>query len=145
MSRLRLFLACVLLAALPLQGYAAAAMLFCGPAAIGSMGHADRADRAGHRGHADHAGHAGHGAPESATPPHDHAQHSHEGHDSGVRDAPSDADHACSVCAACSHSVALAGTPQVMSAPAVPQASGAEPFSAFPTRAIRVPDKPPRA
>lgn len=125
MTRLRMFLAWILLAALPLQGYAAAAMLYCGPAAAAVMAAESHA--------------AGHGA-------HSHAAHeSNDSNDSHDEAAPLDAVHACSVCAACGHSVALAGTAHRIASPVVPQLSDTRAPYAFPTRPAPVPDKPPRA
>lgn len=122
MTRLRMFLACILLAALPLQGYAAAAMLYCGPAAAAAM--AAESHDAGHAAHS-------HGA--------------HGSNDSHEEAAASDAAHGCSVCAACSHSVALAETAHRVASPALPQLSDTRAPYAFPTRPAPVPDKPPRA
>lgn len=169
MNLLRVFLAWILLAALPLQGYAAAAMLYCGPGGAHqsvaqrsmtheplevhgakgsheSNGHAD----ARHHEHpaAQHA--AGH-AHVSQGPDVSHASHvSHLSQAGGESahlspDTLAGLDHPCSVCAACSHSVALAQTPHVVAGPAVPHPSGAEAFGTFPTRPAPVPDKPPRA
>lgn len=138
MLRFRLLLAWLLLAALPLQGWAAAAMLFCGPAqtvAMHSEVHVAKAD-AGNRGlHADH--HDMHAA---------HAQQHLDGGDADGGTQPSaDGVHTCSVCAACSHGVALAQTPQWPAVLPPPAADITEPLIAVLARPSPVPDKPPRA
>lgn len=144
MTLLRVLLAWILLVALPLQGYAAAAMLYCGTG--GS--HAAMA--------VEHGEHAPDHEAASTARSHTHDQHAqvahhgHPGDDTGRADRAAggtlpDLDHQCSVCAACSHSVALADTPHVIAA-AVPQrTSGMHDFGPFPTRPAPVPDKPPRA
>jgi hypothetical protein len=138
MLRLRLILAWLVMAALPLQGWAAASMLFCGPAsqaAVHSKAHAAKADE-GHQGL--HAGH------------HDmHAAHTqHQADSGGAEDgAPpvADSGHTCSVCAACSHGIALAQTPRWPTVSPPPAADIAEPLAAVLARPSPVPDKPPRA
>lgn len=143
MSTLRLVIAWLLMAALPLQGMAAAAMLFCGPV------HAGATQPAGH----DHASH-GHGAE------HDTASHAH-GRTDGA-DEPSsqalqpaldaqatasvvDDGHGCPVCAACCNLVALSEPP------ALRLGENAHLLQPLPgparvlTRHAPTPDKPPRA
>jgi hypothetical protein len=118
MSRLRLLFAWLLLAALPLQGFAAATMLFCGTGASAS--------------HHDHSMHA-----------HTHAATGERAADAGSE--PVDAAHSCGVCASCCHSVAITEfTPFAAFVP-LPQVHAAEPFVLIHARAASVPDKPPRA
>ncbi|MEP7069822.1 MAG: hypothetical protein ABI789_11295 [Usitatibacter sp.] len=86
MSRsIRILLAWALAALLPLQGYAAAAMISCGPM------HAHQAAMASH--HADHAGHH-HGDDESAGEP-------ASGSGGDVPALPDRFKFKCSACAAC--------------------------------------------
>lgn len=141
MVRLRVFLACLLLVAIPLQGLAAATMLFCGPS--GPSVHAQQAAPAAQDQHAQH-----HGPPAG----HDHAMHQHAGHDeaTGQADQPSngptaDPGQKCSVCAACCHSVAITEAPSVPMLSPAPQTLSAEPPVAVHSRPSPVPDKPPRA
>jgi hypothetical protein len=133
MSRIRLILAWLVMAALPLQGFAAASMLFCGggPAARASQAHG----HASHPGHGDHAHHAA--APSDSG--HDHAAHA---------DAKAGDDkqgHACAVCASCCQVVAVNSfepSPQVT---APPGAQPPHPHVRVATRTATLPDKPPRA
>ena len=129
MSRFRLFLAWLIVAAIPLQGMAAASMLFCGTG--------------------DH--HAPAQVVAAGADQHDHSQHSHAGdvpatkaaHDSG-KQLP-DVAHKCSVCASCCNSVAITEVPQLVAFAPVPQADLAEPFVLIHARPSQVPYKPPRA
>ena len=123
MARLRMFLACLLLIAIPLQGLAAASMLFC-----------DSDSR-------------------QASVEHDHAMHQHAGHDQVQADdneqpgdsVVADSGHTCSVCAACCHSAAISETPQVPAFSPVYQTVWAQPLVLVHSRPSPVPDKPPRA
>lgn len=133
MSLVRLVIAWFVMAALPLQGMAAAAMLFCGEA-----GHAAVAHEPGH-GH-DHAGR-------------DHASHHEDGdhvvaatmqHDEAQASASAD-DHACPICAACCNLVALTPAPTLNLGQDSPIARPSPGTSRVLTRATLVPDKPPRA
>jgi hypothetical protein len=139
MARFRMFLACLLLVAIPLQGLAAATMLFCGPS-----GTAQQAASAAHDLHVQHHGTAA---------GHDHAMHQHAGHDEATSqaDQPTEGPNAadpgqkCSVCAACCHSVAITEAPNVPALSPAPQTISAEPPVAVHSRPSPVPDKPPRA
>jgi hypothetical protein len=140
MLRFRLILAWLLLAALPLQGWAAATMLFCGPAqhtAVVAKVHSP-ADAPSH--HDTHTAH------------HDmqaQAQHHVDTSDTGSTDDGAGhvagGTHTSGVCAACCHGVALAQTPHWPSIAAAPSADLAEPLVAVLARPSSVPDKPPRA
>jgi hypothetical protein len=126
MSKVRLFVAWLLLAALPLQGLAGASMLLCGPAP------AQAATATAH----DHASHdheaMGHEGQTVAGAQEDHASNGAEG-------------HACPICAACCNLVAL---PQ---APSFQPEAGRLLTPPLPgparvlTRAAPAPEKPPRA
>lgn len=132
MSLLRLFVAWIVMAALPLQGLAAASMLFCGAAPAASSAQADH--------HGADAGHHGH----AAVPAHDHAAGDHHGTSGGDQDA-AEAGHSCPICASCCQLVVLGSfgaLPQLSSAPAVEPSA---PPARVSTRAASVPDKPPRA
>lgn len=127
--------------AVPFQGYAAAAMVFCGP------------------------GHAGASAEMSAELPaaRDVVQHPHlDGHadqhheieqdakqpvnDSTATGASAEPDamHKCGICGAC-HATALIGTLELSVFCDLPRADLAEPAITMVTLAPRVLDKPPRA
>jgi cytochrome c553 len=128
LSRVRHLLAWLVLAALPMQGFAAASMLFCGmPAQPAAQVHAPAPD------HHDHAAH-GHGHDVKADPS--------DGRQQAQAD---DQAHACGVCAACCHSAAIAPTPQVLALDSLPLAQAAEPFVRIHPRPPTVADKPPRS
>jgi hypothetical protein len=136
MTRFRLFLACLLLATLPLQGLAAATMLYCGHAAKVQAG----VSQAGHDQHA--PAHA------AAAAEHEHAGHSHAAVESGASSAAADlpdSRHKCGACAACCHSVALIETPHILPVSAALSAPWVETFVPVHSRPSPVPDKPPRA
>src|SRR5687767_9465283 len=99
MSRIRLVLAWLLMAALPLQGLAAASMLFCGAQIVASA----QTSRDGHVSHAP-VGHAHDEAAQAASV--DHAAHGHGSQDdakgapgsSGASQADQDKHgHACPI------------------------------------------------
>jgi hypothetical protein len=121
MSRLRIVIAWLLMAALPLQGLAAATMLFC------EGGH--------HEQSAEAAAAASHG--------HEHNHADASGHASSVK--PLDAGHKCGICASCCYTVAIAQSMRSPSFAPLPQAGLAEPFVLIHTPPNRLPDKPPRA
>lgn len=118
----------LVMAAIPLQGFAAASMLLCG------MG----------------ASHA------PAAAEHDHAKHGHDnaaGTQAKKADDTSgqpakqlpDSSHKCGVCASCCNSVAITESPQPVAVVHLPQAEWAELFVLIHTGPLQVPDKPPRA
>jgi hypothetical protein len=147
MSLLRLVVAWLLMAALPLQGMAAASMLFCGAPAAARV-----AQTASHQGH-----HASMGM--SA---HDHSAHGHEGmHAShGQQAAGAEVDqmashapevggdaaqsHSCPVCAACSQAQAVGGSESLPLAAPAPSAEPSQPPVRVSSRSLTLPDKPPR-
>lgn len=128
------------MAAIPVQGFAAASMLFCGmekgatqvQTAIASPALPDeyQSQAAVHHEHASHD-HGMSGSHESVSPDTKHG-------------AP-EAAHKCSICAACCNSVAIIGVDFAIVAAPAPQAELAEPFVLIAARATPVPDKPPRA
>lgn len=135
MSRLRLLLAWLIMAALPLQGFAAASMLLCSGAH--PMKVAQGSPRA-----AQHA--------DAASAGHDHAKHSHAVEAEPAQAADSakplpDASHKCGACASCCHSLAIAGFVGWPDFAPLPQAGSAEPFVLIDTPFPQLPDKPPRA
>ncbi len=129
MVRLRWFLACLVLLALPLQGALAASMRLCLPAGQPVAVHHHHApDGAG-------MSHALGGAGDTADA---HA---------GLPDVPDGADlqHTCDLCAACGHAAALpAGTTPVAASTGVVAHPALAP-ARIDTRGLPVPDKPPRA
>jgi hypothetical protein len=137
MSRFRLFLAWLIVAAVPLQGLAAASMVFCGP----NHGPAPMAAAQGER-------HVHDGA---AAVQHDHSKHVDGGEvqaskagDGAGKKSPGAANK-CAVCASCCNIVAITEFPQLVAFAPAPQAGLAEPFVLIHTRPSQVPDKPPRA
>ena len=130
MLRIRLLFAWLVLVAIPLQGFAAASMLYCG------MG-------------------SGHGAQVQSQPAasahHDHADgdHSHaklEKAEKSVDDKAQlpDSSHKCGVCASCGHSAAMTETPRSLAVTLMPQALAVAPSVLIHPRPSPVPDKPPR-
>lgn len=144
MSVLRLVIAWLVMAALPLQGIAAASMLFCDQAA-----HSTASQPSGH----DHAA-LGHGEA------HDHASHAHPGDDAAQADPKLsqqqddttqaglgmvDDGHACPICASCCNLVALSEMPTLSLDGAAPMSAPLQGPARVFTRHAPIPDKPPRA
>ena len=134
MALIRLLLACLLMLSVPLQGFAAASMAFCG----GSPGHQQQFSQSG--------GQHAHAQGEQ-----DHSRH----HDPQVTASASDVlsgdtgqlpdqAHKCGVCGACSHSVAIAEIAYPTLFATLPQVDPAEPVLLVDSRPALVPDKPPR-
>ena len=139
MLRLRVLLAWLLLAAIPMQGFAAASMLFCGMgtahvrAQVADMSpalHQHSIQEPAHHAHSSHS-HADTGSHGTTTP--------------GAKQGVPDAGHKCSICAACCNSVAIVGLEFVIASVPASQAELAEPIVLILARATPVPDKPPRA
>jgi len=142
MSRLRLVLACLLMAALPLQGWAAVTMAFCGDlhrtaaAVVAEAGHS-----AGHA--MEHA--APHGHDHAAPHAHADTDHQHDGHSTPSKTSTSGADHKCPACGACCHGAGLAAfDPLPVVAPPA-RVDAIEPVVQLHAPSLRQPDKPPRA
>lgn len=98
---LRFLLACLLSLAIPVQGYAAAALRFCGPVPE----HVETAAAGGHHDHAgqgDHAHHHDAAAHDDAAPP--------VADPAGWPGLQGLADHDCSACAACCAAAMLPAT-----------------------------------
>ncbi|MDB5858892.1 MAG: hypothetical protein JWQ76_2581 [Ramlibacter sp.] len=124
MSRFRILLACLLLLAIPLQGIAAASMLYCGAATSHSH---DEVQAPSH---------------------HDHSADVHaaaQADDAAAAAGLPDQDHKCGACATCCHGAAIAATFTLLSPSPAPQAHAAEPVVHLHSRSSPVPDKPPRA
>lgn len=137
MQRIRILLVWLVMAAIPLQGLAAASMLFCGAGAKG-VAVQTATDH-------DHTPAAG------STAAHDHSMHAHSqaqaenSGDSADHSQMPDAAHKCGVCASCCHAAAITQLPQRLVFTAGPQAVMDEPFVLIFARPSQVPDKPPRA
>lgn len=117
--------------ALPLQGYAAAAMVLCALPAQQQQASAGAHPTAAH----DHAGHMAHS---------DLAQQQADSHDDiGQDKAATDVAHKCSACGSC-HAAALISAPLPDAAHPLPQARLAEPLDAPASLAPRALFKPPR-
>lgn len=153
MSIVRLIVAWLVMAALPLQGIAAASMLFCDQAAHSTTQQQPAHDHASH-GH-DHASHA-HGGHDDAAA----AEHGHEavadqggdwvhvaqaGHDAGAKASSVGDDHSCPICASCCNLVALSELPTLSLDSTPPMAPPLQGPSRVTTREAPAPDKPPRA
>lgn len=141
MSILRLIVAWLLMAALPMQGFAAATMQFCDQAA-----HSTAQQRPSHD-HAspDHAAH-GHGShhavADQAGAGVDLDQGGHDG--PATASAPSDG-HACPICASCCNLVALSDAPSLRLDEARPLPPPLQGPTRVTSREAPAPDKPPRA
>ena len=137
MPRLRAFLLWIFVVALPLQGYAAAAMVYCALPQAGVTA----AELESHSGPHDHAahGHAAHGHGEMAMA----SDHDHDGAAESASAGP-DGFHKCGTCAAC-HATALPNTLQWPAFADLPRADPAALLDAVPTPSLRLLDKPPRA
>lgn len=130
MPLFRLLLAWLVLAALPLQGFAATSMLYCGPAS----GAPQLAGTPAHR----------HG---EAVAPHDHASPkvvAAQSHHADASGALPDAAHECGVCASCCGSMAIASSSLEMAPAAPPGIQPGAPFAPLLSPPATVPDKPPR-
>lgn len=142
MSRIRLLLAWLVMAALPLQGFAAATMLFCAtghltsvsapPSASASHSHGSKPAVVAH----DHAAH-GHATVDQAT--------SVTGFDGGAHANQENQAHSCSICASCCHVIAIASLQPDVRTAAPPGAVPPAPLVRVAMRTSSVPDKPPRA
>lgn len=132
---LRILFAWLLIAAVPMQGFAAASMLLCG---TGSEHQHAAAASETHDHAAMHSHNSDDAKDQSATHVHTHAADPAPG-------ASPDADHTCSICAACCNGVALVGVNHIAAMAPAPQAELAEPFVRVHTLPSPVPDKPPRA
>lgn len=149
MSIVRLVVAWLVMAALPLQGFAAASMLFCDQATH-SAASADR----GH----DHASHQHAAAALHDQASHDHGPHGHDldasahgakvsqQHAGDGKSATAGADaRACPICASCCNLVALWQTPILSLEAGRPAPPALEGPARVLTRHAPAPDKPPRA
>ena len=136
MSRFRFLLLWLVMAAIPLQGLAAASMLYCGMgahdvSAQSAVVHGDKTTSATASGENDHSKHG-------------HAEVSVKKSADNSGSKLPDASHKCGVCASCCHSAAIAEFPRLVAFAPLPQAELAEPFVLIHARPSQVPDKPPR-
>ena len=138
MTRFRHLLLCLMMLALPLQGFAAASMLYCGMGA----GHDAKAGQmemgSSHHQMADVMG----------------MQHGHEKQDTTAQFAKQspndqkqlpDSSHKCGVCATCCSVIAISNFPQTFEVQSSPKADLVEPFVLIYAVPSRIPEKPPRA
>ena len=138
MLRFRHLLLCLMMLALPLQGFAAASMLFCGL----------RSSAQGQSGPQLAATHH-HGADAGRAAQHDHSKHGKavklvKQSPETVKQLP-DSSHTCGVCASCCNLVVLAEFPWTVQAQALPHAELPEPFVQIRAVPSRLLEKPPRA
>jgi hypothetical protein len=137
MLRLRVLLLSLLMLALPLQGYAAAAMALCGLPAQQQQMSGDAGTGPFAAAH-DHAEHMAHGDAAQQAGSHDGASH-----DTATTDTNHDTAHKCATCASC-HAAALISAPLPDAFHPLPQARLAEPLDAPVSLAPRALFKPPR-
>ena len=147
MSRVRFFLVCLMTLALPLQGYAAVAMLYCGMGTGHEVPTAQMQTSGGQTHHhhqtaneADaapaHAHTQAHGIDDTAD------QAAHQPSD-GLKQLP-DSTHKCGVCASCCNAAAISDFPLSIEVQLLPQAELVEPFVLISAVPSRLPEKPPR-
>jgi hypothetical protein len=138
MSRFRLLLLCLMMLALPLQGFAAASMLYCGMA-VGQHGHSSQME----------IGTSHQEAPDGKPTPHDHAMQNKIAHadnqSPGDHQQLPDSSHKCGVCATCCSVIAITEFRQSAKVQASPTAELAEPLVLIHAVTPRLPEKPPRA
>lgn len=141
MHRVRLFVLWTVMFAVPFQGYAAAAMVFCEPGHAGVAADISLAQHGAHdhgqRSHRDEQGDHEHKRAQAAKPP------AKDGTANTAKAEP-DALHQCGTCGAC-HATALTSAMDMAVLHDLPKADLAEPAIAVATLAPRVLDKPPRA
>lgn len=139
---LRFLLACIVMFAVPVQGFASTTMLLCGG---GAAHHASVADIRN--------------VSDPTFVGHDHAKHGHDtqkghspemkaGDTSGQSDSKassSNVAHKCGACASCCHLVAISETAQAVLAVPLPQSTLSQPAVHVASLPAIVPDKPPRA
>lgn len=138
MSRFRHLLLCLMMLALPLQGFAAATMLYCGL----QGDHGVKAVQMD-------ASFRHHEMADASAAPHDHGRHVKTAEagkqTSGTQKQLPDASHKCGVCAACSSVIAITDFPLTVEVQLPPKADLAEPFVLIHAVPTRLPEKPPRA
>lgn len=132
--RFRLLLVWLVLAAIPLQGLAAASMLFCG------VGSSQLVQAQAQPSQADPGGGGYHRHASSGPAGEEQAQKT-----AGTGSALPEAAHECAVCASCSHGVAITDSPPSRAFAQVTQAEAAEPFVLIQPRPSQVLDRPPRS
>ena len=137
MLRIRsLFLWFVVLA-LPLQGFAATSMLFCGMGGHHANAQAEMVETGAH-------GIVGVDR-QNTSVQHVDTTHLHVKKASEGKGKLSDLTHKCGVCASCCFSVAISSMPRAMDITPSPKADLAEPFVLIHAIPSRVPERPPRA
>ncbi|MDI1235896.1 MAG: hypothetical protein PSV26_00265 [Polaromonas sp.] len=136
MLRFRHLLLCLLMLALPLQGFAAASMLYCSWSPSHETAQSQMIAVEPH--HAD-----------GMALQHEHLQAAllvqQVDKASDVQSQLPDATHKCGVCASCCSVVAIADLPRTVAISPSPHADLAEPFVLIDTVPSRQPEKPPRA
>jgi hypothetical protein len=137
MLLLRLMLTWLIMAAIPLQGFAAASMAFCKVShhALEASAH-DGGDRPGGTLQQDHSQRA----QWDASPPLMQALDK-----TGDAKSLPDAGHKCGVCASCCHSLAMGEVPRWPAVAPIPQPEPAEVVPRIYAALTQLPDKPPRA
>jgi hypothetical protein len=133
--KFRHLLLCLVMLALPLQGFAAASMLYCGLGA-GSHAQVEAKDSHHHRAAAQGSPHE-HSGIGQAAPAGAHAPEAQKQLPDGL--------HKCGVCSACCNVVAISGFPHTVEMQSPPKADLAEPFVLIHAVPSRLPEKPPRA
>ena len=138
MIRFRYLLLCLMMLALPLQGFAAASMLYCGAGTSHDAKTAHAEISSSHHQMGDGMGLQHHHDEQSPTP---HA----DKQPSGDQKHLPDSSHKCGVCAACSSAIAIVDFPLTVEVQLPPKADLAEPFVRIHAVPSRLPEKPPRA
>jgi len=139
MTRFCSFLLWLMMLAMPIQGFAAASMAYCGVGAAHKTVSANAMPQTPQH-HAESAG-EGHGQ----------SMH-HEMVQTAAPDQPADtqtqlpdAAHKCGVCASCCNLIGIAVIPQLLAVHVSPDATYLEPLALSYTVPSSLPEKPPRA
>ena len=143
MFTFRRFLLCLMMLALPLQGFAAAAMLYCGP---GPTHQAVQAQGTHQNSQQSHYQTASVLRLDHHAQPVDTAKQAQTDQSSDqAQSLLPDAAHKCGVCASCCSVLALTEAAHAIAVPSLPPSDLAEPFVLIDTVLSRQPEKPPRA
>jgi hypothetical protein len=146
MSRFCSFLLCLVMLALPLQGFAAASMLYCGAGAE-QRSVQTQAMPESHQHHHNHDA-QGLNQPHAHTVQHDEASQSGPGQMVQSPDMQTplpDTAHKCSVCASCCNLIGISDVSPALAPHLAPEIRFAEPLAVIYGVPSRLPEKPPRA
>jgi hypothetical protein len=134
MAKLRIFFAWLLLAAVPLQGFASVSMQLC----EGNVVHS--ALESSSTGSLD----AGHEMAPGGVTAHDHVDGADVSHGSDEHGELPGSVHKCGVCASCCHGAAITSSTPILALAPIPEAELSGPFVQIHAVSVQGPLKPPR-